>query len=88
MAVLSGQKGQYLPVFGSKFKLAFLNIFDRIFLHQVKELIFLGSYANFSPNGQTVLKIWLVKVAKKGIFARFFWKLEMAVTSKPFVRQG
>jgi hypothetical protein len=49
MAILSDQKGVDLPFFWSKFKINFLGIFDWIFLHQVKELIFLGPNAKFQP---------------------------------------
>jgi hypothetical protein len=49
MAVLSSQKGVYLPFLGSKFKINYLGLFDGIFLHQVKELNFSGSHVKFQP---------------------------------------
>jgi hypothetical protein len=45
--ILSGQKGVYLVFFGVKFKINYLSVFDWIFLHQVKELIFSGPHAKF-----------------------------------------
>jgi hypothetical protein len=45
--ILGGQKGVYLPFYGSKFKLNFLSSFDGIFLHHVKEIVFVGSPKKF-----------------------------------------
>jgi hypothetical protein len=39
----------FLTGFGSKFKINYMGIFDEIFLHQVKELIFSGPHAKFQP---------------------------------------
>jgi hypothetical protein len=46
---LSGPKGVFLFNFFAKIQLDLLNIFDRISLHQMKELIFLGPHAKFQP---------------------------------------
>ena len=47
LVVLRSQKGVYLPIFRSKFKINYLGIFDWIFLHQVKKVIFIGPHAKF-----------------------------------------
>jgi hypothetical protein len=47
MAVLSGQKGVYLPFLGLKSKIDYLGIFNWIFLYQVKKMNIIRPHAKF-----------------------------------------
>jgi hypothetical protein len=71
----AAKKGYIYVFFLSKFKLDFLGIFDAIFLNQAKYLIFLDPMQNFSPDGQTVLKLQLFHAAKKGYICCFLGQI-------------